>query len=91
MAKKKTAAAAIVDVPTSRQSTMRRFVLKRKQDVSGTSGEGTVAEGVEFSNGRCTISWLSPVIMVTVCDSIAAIEKIHGHDGSTVVEYIDEK
>lgn len=33
------------------RSTVRRFHLVRAEDVSGTSGVGTVAEGVEWSNG----------------------------------------
>lgn len=33
---------------TTTKSTARRFVLNRETDVTGTSGTGVVAEGVEF-------------------------------------------
>lgn len=41
------------------RSTARRFHLVRAEDVSGTSGVGTVAEGVEWSNGWVSLHWLS--------------------------------
>ena len=31
---------------------MNSFILRRLEDVSGVSGTGVVAEGVEFSNGK---------------------------------------
>lgn len=46
----------IVNVPKSKESNIRRFIL-RSEDVSGTSGTGVVAEGVEFSNGQVAIHW----------------------------------
>lgn len=35
----------------------RQFVLYRYKDVSGISGEGVVAEGVEFANGQAVLKW----------------------------------
>ena len=41
-------------------SGMRRFTMRREQDVSGVSGIGNVLEGVLFSTGVCVIHWLTP-------------------------------
>lgn len=68
---------------------MRRFRLVRDVDVSGVSGTGTVVEGVEFANGKVAWSWLSQYAVVSVCDSMAVLEHIHGHEGKTKVEFYD--
>jgi hypothetical protein len=69
---------------------MRRFNLMRTEDVSGVSGTGVVAEGCEFSNGRCALTWLrSTFPAVTIFDSIKAVESVHGHEGATHVVWID--
>jgi hypothetical protein len=73
-----------LDVPV-----IRRFVLSRKEDISGTSGTGVVASGVIFSSGTCVICWNSIVSSVSVFHSIADLEKIHGHEGATEVRFID--
>ena len=38
---------------------MRPFWLQRVEDESGVSGVGLVAEGVLFSNGWCSLTWLT--------------------------------
>lgn len=68
---------------------MRRFLLVREEDVSGTSGLGVVAEGVEFSNGRVAVHWLSQLDSYEVADNIRVVDKLHGNtvhfrDGSTM-------
>lgn len=68
---------------------MRTFVLRRIEDESGISGTGDVAEGVEFSNGKCTMCWITVYRSVTVYDSIRELEAIHGHNGKTVVVFDD--
>lgn len=68
---------------------MRRFNLVRNEDESGVSGTGTVAQGVQFSDGTCAMRWLTETASTAVYDSIADLEKIHGHGGKTVVEWID--
>jgi hypothetical protein len=70
---------------------MRRFKLHRLHDVHGVSGEGIVAEGVEFENGGCTITWLSPYRTVAYYENIKALEKVHGHEGGTKVVWIDSE
>lgn len=65
---------------------MRAFILQRDVDVSGISGVGTVAEGVEFSDGTVVIRWIVGEHQSTVVwPSIAAVEAIHGHGGATRV------
>lgn len=39
---------------------MRVFELERLEDVSGISGTGIVAQGVEFDNGKVCIAWGLP-------------------------------
>ena len=74
---------------TVKESKTRRFTLERKVDVTGTSGTGTVAEGVKFSNGKVALHWLSHYGAVNVYDSMEVTEAIHGHGGNTVVEWKD--
>ena len=64
---------------------MKQFWLGRKEDVSGTSGTGVVAEGVVFSNGWCALHWLTKYTSVAYYQSIAELEAIHGHNGATIV------
>lgn len=86
---KKTKEKIPTELPTAKQSAMKRFVLVRKEDATGTSGTGVVAEGVEFSNGRVSLHWLSQLDVVSVYDNVVVVEKLHGHDGRTELEWID--
>jgi len=62
----------------------RVFHLERDEDDSGISGTGTVAEGVEFSDGTSVIRWIVGDHRSTVVwDSIESVEAIHGHGGAT--------
>jgi hypothetical protein len=70
-------------------SSLKRFRLVRAEDVSGTSGTGVVAEGVEFSNGQVTMHWLSQLESIEVCANIRVVEAIHGHEGRTKIEWLD--
>lgn len=71
---------------------MKCFVLDRKEDESGVSGVGIVAEGVQFSTGKCAIGWCSDsgVNSVAVYNSIEDVEKIHGHNGRTTIKWIED-
>lgn len=70
---------------------MRTFVLERTEDVSGVSGVGTVAEGIEFSDGRVALRWIVGEHRSTVSwDSIESVEKIHGHGGATTIRWTHE-
>ena len=68
---------------------MRRFYLVRKEDVSGTSGVGVVAEGVEFASGWVALTWKTELSSLAFYHSIATVEAIHGHDGKTSVQWHD--
>lgn len=70
----------------------RLFLLQRDEDVTGISGTGVVAEGVEFSDGVVALRWLvpagnpgsgNPTSVVFHDNGMASVEKIHGHGGST--------
>jgi hypothetical protein len=89
-ARKQNPGAASVEAATSKKSRMRRFVLERSEDLTGTSGTGIVAEGVVFSNGHVAYTWLSPLASVTVVQSVDIVEKLHGHDGRAHVRFIDD-
>jgi hypothetical protein len=67
----------------------RRFHLLRKKDVSGVSGTGIVAFGVQFYNGKCALSWATPRSSIGFYDSILDLEAISGHEGSTEVVWDD--
>jgi hypothetical protein len=64
---------------------MRLFHLERNIDVTGISGTGAVAEGVEFSNGICALHWLTSVSSIAIYRNIEELEAIHGHQGSTKI------
>lgn len=69
---------------------MRSFELVRYEDVTGISGTGVVAEGVEFSNGKVAIQWVVGEYQSTVVwDNITGVEKIHGHGGATRLVFKD--
>lgn len=73
---------------TAKESTSRLFTLVRTEDVSGTSGLGVVAEGVQFSNGVCAVHWISQLGVVSVYDNVYTIEQVHGHEGRTKVVFL---
>lgn len=75
--------------PTVRKSFMRRFVLDRTEDATGTSGTGVVAEGVCFSSGKVALTWFSHYGAVNVYDSQEVTKVLHGHGGKTLIEYLD--
>lgn len=59
------------------------YHLVRDVDETGVSGTGVVAECVQFSNGKCVVSWLTGTTSVAVYDSLDDVERIHGHGGRT--------
>lgn len=69
---------------------MRDFILWRKTDVSGISGTGLVAEGVQFSDGTCVCRWTTDTATTTIYSSISDVLSIHGHDGATQIIWVDD-
>ena len=63
----------------------KKFVLQRLEDKSGISGVGIVAEGIEFSNGKCAICWTTKYSSIAIYDNIKELEAIHGHNGDTII------
>jgi hypothetical protein len=75
----------------ARRSGPRRFELVRHRDVSGVSGTGVVAEGIEWSDGTVALRWGGHYPTTTVWqDGIDALLAIHGHNGATVIRWLDE-
>lgn len=68
---------------------LRPFWLVRDTDVSGISGTGVVAEGVEFSSGVVALTWLSawPTSVVFHDRGMDSVEAIHGHSGATRIVF----
>ena len=64
---------------------MKTFKLVRTVDLSGISGVGNVAEGVEFHDGQIVISWFGRYHSVAVYPNINTLIEVHGHDNTTKV------
>jgi hypothetical protein len=71
------------------ESLPRRFVLNRREDPSGTSGVGVVAEGVAFTDGTVALRWVVALRSTAVYNSVDDLIAIHGHDGATIVVWAD--
>ncbi len=69
---------------------LRRFVFKRVTDVSGTSGTGIVAEGVQFTDGTVAVRWRSFISSHVIYPNAQAAEAIHSHGGATKMVWLDE-
>jgi hypothetical protein len=69
---------------------MKTFKLVRTHDISGVSGVGNVAEGVVFHDGQVVMSWFGQHHTLEIAPSIESVIFIHGHNGSTKVEYDEQ-
>ncbi|MEU3447214.1 hypothetical protein AB0H29_08285 [Streptomyces thermolilacinus] len=69
----------------------RRFILRRHVDVSGVSGTGAVADGVLWPDGTASVRWRGEHPSIVFWDrGRVSVEHIHGHQGATEIEWIDE-
>lgn len=68
---------------------MRLFELRRIEDESGISGVGVIAQGVEFENKKCALSWLTAHTSIAIYDDVETLMLIHGHNGKTIIEWIE--
>lgn len=66
-----------------------RFRLNRVQDETGISGTGHIADGVEFADGTCVLRWVTANHSSGLYESRESLIAIHGHNGKTVIEWID--
>ncbi len=66
-------------------------MLVRDEDVTGISGTGIVAEGVEFAGGVVALRWVTdwPTSVVFHDRGIASVEAVHGHAGRTRIEWLE--
>lgn len=85
---------------------MRRFELHRHTDVSGVSGTGVVAVGVQYDTpftvplpcgdhvrlpaGWCAIRWNGEYRSMVLWKSVDDAMAVHGHHGSTRLVWLDE-
>lgn len=68
-----------------------RFRLVRCADVSGVSGTGHIADGCAFSDGTCALRWRSRYKSTAIYASLDDLVTVHGHEGTTAVEWLDER
>lgn len=81
---------AQLDRSTENVASPRRFVLCRTVDRTGVSGTGDVAEGIEWSDGTVALRWRGKWAATVVWDyGLDALLAVHGHNGSTVVRWLD--
>ena len=69
---------------------MQTFKLYRSEDLAGVSGVGSVAEGVQFTSGKCVLAWTTEHQSIAVYDTMTDLVAIHGHDGKTHVRWLPE-
>lgn len=67
----------------------KRFHFDRKEDASGISGTGRVADGVLFDNGLIALTWNSVHKCVNIYTSLAEMMAVHGHEGRTTIVWVD--
>ena len=70
-------------------SSPRLFELVRSRDVSGVTGTGSVADGVVWTDSTVTLRWKGDHPATAVWDSVESILAVHGHEGATVVRWLD--
>lgn len=68
----------------------KRFHLLRHKDVSGVSGEGTIAEGVAWSSGAVALHWPGHPQATSLWANMRDVLHAHGHNGLTEIVWIDE-
>lgn len=66
-------------------------MLRRTEDVSGLSGTGMVAEGVEFTDLRVALRWRTALSSTVLYDNVEDVIAIHGHEGRTELIWLDEQ
>lgn len=69
---------------------IRIGVFWRHEDETGVSGEGLVADVVEFPNGTCIYHWRGATPSMAIYPNIKQMEAVHGHGGKTEVVFYSE-
>jgi len=70
---------------------LRRFYLHRTCDISGISGVGAVAFGVQFADGSVVVHWQGDHSATHVWAKLEDVIAIHGHEGATEAIFIDDE
>jgi hypothetical protein len=65
---------------------MRRFILLRVEDLSGSSGTGIVAKGIVAPNGMVVVCFEDTI---KIAPSVEKLMEIHGHEGRTRFHWQD--
>ncbi|WP_051105648.1 hypothetical protein [Parafrankia discariae] len=85
--------ATVQVAPAGTRTTSRRFELHRDTDVSGVSGVGIVAHGVEWPDGTASVYWRAGAAgyasAVFWPDGLRAVDTVHGHNGRTRIVWLD--
>jgi hypothetical protein len=68
-----------------------RFTVRRHHDVSGVSGDGSVADGVLWPDGTASVRWRGEHPSAVFWDrGRVSVEFIHGHQGATEIVLVDQ-
>lgn len=83
----------------------RRFELHRHADVSGVSGVGVVADGVQYDEpfrvfwpdrtsalfppGWCRVTWRGEYRSTVLWPSVMHLVAVNGHGGATSIVWLD--
>ena len=69
---------------------MRRFrVIRTYDDTYGKFKAGPVFEGVQFTDGRVALRWLTETASTVIHDSIEDMQKVSVFPPASVLEWID--
>ncbi|MGW1174571.1 hypothetical protein ACWD4P_12725 [Kitasatospora sp. NPDC002543] len=78
--------------PTPKETTVtkpRLFHLQRDTDITGISGTGIVAHGVQWPDGTVTIRWTGDMPSTVNWTHIDHATAVHGHGGHTRIIWTD--
>lgn len=67
---------------------IRLFQLHRDADITGASGTGIVADGIEFADGTVTIRWRGDRPSTVTWGHIEDAMHVHGHGGHTRLVFL---
>lgn len=64
------------------------FKLVRDDDVTGVSGTGHVADGIQFHDGTVVVRWRGETPTTAIHQDLDSVKRIHLHEGRTRLEWI---
>jgi hypothetical protein len=68
---------------------MRRFHLQRNEAATGTSRGVRFAEGIVFSDGRCTLAWLTGYRPTATYPSLDLVQRLYGYATKSQIVFED--